>query len=62
MNLATNGGKLTIVDEDSLNEFNLNRMCLVSKSDINKNKAYLLALRAKEINSNMNVAALNERV
>ena len=62
MNLAKNGGKLTVIDNDILNDYNLNRIFLVTKEDIDKNKAYLLASKAKDINPNMNIAALNERV
>lgn len=55
-------GLITIVDDDTLSEENLNRMCLATKQDICKSKSELLADRSKNINKSMNLQCVNQKI
>ena len=54
-------GNITIVDGDVFDETNLNRQLLATRANIGKSKADAGAKRAKEINPDIAVTAINAR-
>lgn len=61
MNLGKEG-ELTIVDDDILSDYNLNRMCLTSQSEIGKGKAQILAQKCNQVNRNIRPKIIEERI
>lgn len=53
-------GKLTVVDHDTVSESNLNRQIIADTRTIGREKAELIAERAKSINPAANVTAIAE--
>jgi molybdopterin/thiamine biosynthesis adenylyltransferase len=55
-------GRITVIDCDSFEPTNLNRQLLATEKTIGKNKAEAAAKRAHEINPDVKVAAVKERI
>ncbi len=53
-------GHITAVDGDSFDETNLNRQLLATETNLGQNKAAAAALRAKEINSQVEFTAIED--
>ena len=55
-------GKITIVDNDVVEESNLNRQVLYRKNDIGKKKVYVAKERLEELNPDVEIMAIEKRI
>ena len=63
LSLAAGGvGKITLIDDDKVEESNLNRQVLFSNKNIGHNKADVAANRLREINPDCDIQSINLKI
>ena len=62
MGISTGGGELVIADNDFVSVPNLNQHSLFTKTDVGCNKSDKAALAVREINSEINIFGVNQKV
>jgi ubiquitin-activating enzyme E1 len=62
MRVGCKEGSVIVVDDDNLNEYNINRMCLTTKSDLGQSKSDLLLKKSISINEDMNLQSIKEHI